>query len=355
MEKIISPCSNERRVFSNRDVVKNHCVDMMLQFQQLREQKMFLDVTISVGGKHLSAHRIVLAAVSPYFSALFNPRMKSGSFEIHELDSFSFDALCILIDFAYCGELKVPGELLEDVIELANYLGMETALKICLGFAMNYLCPANAISFWFLGDIIQSVALKTQSLAFVVECFSDANQNYAEELRALPLSLVVDTFSSPAFYMHRNGTLVTAQDLEVKVFEILLKWIDCDPVTRYTCLPLLLSTCIYWQCLNEKMCHDLCAILNSRLWAEPCDVAEEIKLFTSESLWRRRNEFTECVRFQSVKLTNGRSHGKYPYNRHTSSVVFHSEDVCVPTRVVGMTLNARLWEGRPILAGRTLY
>ena len=43
---------------------------MVTSFRHLREERSFTDVTISVDGESLKAHKMVLSACSPYFKKL---------------------------------------------------------------------------------------------------------------------------------------------------------------------------------------------------------------------------------------------------------------------------------------------
>lgn len=45
------------------------------RFEEIRRIGKLCDVTLIVGGRHLSAHRIVLAATIPYFQAMFTHDM----------------------------------------------------------------------------------------------------------------------------------------------------------------------------------------------------------------------------------------------------------------------------------------
>ena len=62
---------------------------LLSKLAQFREQGEFIDVGLKVGEEVFSAHRIVLAASSDYFHAIFAHGMKESNQEVTELEHFS--------------------------------------------------------------------------------------------------------------------------------------------------------------------------------------------------------------------------------------------------------------------------
>ena len=82
------------------------------------------------------AHRIVLAANSDYCYAMFTDGMKESNQEVIELkdESISPDALKMIMDSIYTGDLRVNEENVFEVLAAADHLQVTTAAQQCCDF-----------------------------------------------------------------------------------------------------------------------------------------------------------------------------------------------------------------------------
>ena len=121
---------------------QTHCFDLSMvghseillsKCAQFREQGEFIDVYLKVGEEVFSAHRIVLAASSDYFHAMFAHGMKESNQEVIELkdESISAAALKIVLDSIYSGDLQVNDENVFDVLVAADHLQVTSVVQQC--------------------------------------------------------------------------------------------------------------------------------------------------------------------------------------------------------------------------------
>ena len=97
-----------------------HANILLSKCAQFRNESQFIDVRLKVGEDIFPAHRIVLAASSNYFYAMFTDGMKESSQEVIELkdESISSDVLKILLDSIYTGDLLVDKESVSKFLAL---------------------------------------------------------------------------------------------------------------------------------------------------------------------------------------------------------------------------------------------
>ena len=113
-----------------------HCEILLSKCAQFREQGEFIDVYLKVGEEVFSAHRIVLAASSDYFHAMFAHGMKESNQEVIELkdESISAAALKIVLDSIYSGDLQVNDENIFDVLVAADHLQVTSVVQQCCDY-----------------------------------------------------------------------------------------------------------------------------------------------------------------------------------------------------------------------------
>ena len=110
-----------------------HSEILLSKCAQFREQGEFIDVHLKASEEVFSAHRIVLAASSDYFHAMFAHGMKESNQEVIELkdESISAAALKIVLDSIYSGDLQVNDENVLDVLVAADHLQVTSVVRQC--------------------------------------------------------------------------------------------------------------------------------------------------------------------------------------------------------------------------------
>ncbi|XP_019617659.1 PREDICTED: kelch-like protein 3 [Branchiostoma belcheri] len=98
--------------------------DMLSVLNDLRAEKVLLDVTVVAGEEEFRAHSTVLAYGSDYFRGLFASGMKESHEKRVDLKdpSVSAEAFGLLLEFLYTGQLVVSSMSVYEVLAVANHL-----------------------------------------------------------------------------------------------------------------------------------------------------------------------------------------------------------------------------------------
>lgn len=99
-----------------------------LQFQMMalmRNHQMLTDVILEVGAELFYAHKVVLAAASPYFKAMFTGGLKECGTSRVKLQGISQTAMARLLHFIYTGEIRVTE------VTVCQILPAATMFQVC--------------------------------------------------------------------------------------------------------------------------------------------------------------------------------------------------------------------------------
>lgn len=103
----------------------DHGVSFFALAEDLLQQELLTDVTIWCGDRVFDAHRLVLCACSPLFkSMLTRQRLQRSPDPIVFLRDVSAVHFERLLQFMYCGEVRVPNNELEDLLATATSLSV---------------------------------------------------------------------------------------------------------------------------------------------------------------------------------------------------------------------------------------
>ncbi|XP_068740712.1 kelch-like protein diablo [Montipora capricornis] len=117
-------------------MVVAHSEILLSKCALFREQGEFIDVRLKVGDDEFPAHRIVLAANSDYFHAMFAHGMKESNQEVIELkdENISAAALKIVMDAIYSGVISINDKNVFEVLPAADHLQVTSVIQQCCDY-----------------------------------------------------------------------------------------------------------------------------------------------------------------------------------------------------------------------------
>ena len=145
--------------------LKSHSAKLLAKMSEMRDSGILTDVSLKVGEQIFKAHRVVLAASSDYFSAMFAAGMKESFDELIELKDSSVtpDSLKTILDAVYKSELKVTEENVFEILEAADHLQMMSIIEQCSKFVSEKIVSVQLKNFDDLQSL-QKVFLNSRSL-----------------------------------------------------------------------------------------------------------------------------------------------------------------------------------------------
>ncbi|XP_011362015.1 kelch-like protein 2 isoform X4 [Pteropus vampyrus] len=187
---------------------------------ELRSQNLLCDVTIVAEDMEISAHRVVLAACSPYFHAMFTGEMsesRAKRVRIKEVDGWT---LRMLIDYVYTAEIQVTEENVQVLLPAAGLLQLQDVKKTCCEFLESQLHPVNCLGIRAFADMHACTDLLNKANTYAEQHFADVV--LSEEFLNLGIEQVCSLISSDKLTISS----------EEKVFEAVIAWVNHDKDVR---------------------------------------------------------------------------------------------------------------------------
>ena len=101
------------------------------KLNQWRESNLFTDVILSSDGMEMSAHKVILSCISPYFEAMFcgnfSEKNRTSNAKI-SIGGVTGTALKLILDYIYSGVLKITMENAEELLQIADLLLLEQVI-----------------------------------------------------------------------------------------------------------------------------------------------------------------------------------------------------------------------------------
>ena len=175
------------------------------------------DVVIETcDGCTVSAHRLVLAAISPYFRVMFTCDLCESRQKVIAMKDISRDILSAIINFAYSSNLEVNSENVESLLMASSLLQIKEIEKVCCDFLRTQLHPSNSIGIWTLAEHHCCRELLSYAFKYILKNFPAVCQS--EEFSCLSLNQV-------KILLNDENLSVNSEEV---VYEAALKWIQAS-------------------------------------------------------------------------------------------------------------------------------
>ena len=147
---------------------KEHFAGIGLKFCDYRGKECFTDINIKVEQSSFSAHRMILAASSDYFSAMF-----CGNFVERTQDSCSLNNLTPssfeeVLSYIYTGVLHIECNTVLDLLSTSDFLGIGAIKDYCEKFMEVNCTVENCVDYYFLAEKYTLVDLSNYAKNFIL-------------------------------------------------------------------------------------------------------------------------------------------------------------------------------------------
>ncbi|KAL3986721.1 KRAB domain-containing zinc finger protein [Sarotherodon galilaeus] len=130
----------------------------------------FTDCSLCVAGQKFQAHKAILAARSPVFSAMFEHEMEESKKNRVEINDVEPDVFKEMMCFIYTGKAPNLDKMADDLLAAADKYALERLKVMCEDALCTNLSVENAAEILILADLHSADQLKTQAFNLRQRC-----------------------------------------------------------------------------------------------------------------------------------------------------------------------------------------
>ena len=207
----------------------DHLLKTFKKMDGFRKNSKLSDIVLVVGEKRIEAHRLVLAAFSDYFSAMFTGDLSENKKDVVHLTDMDPQAVEALIKYAYTSHIEIRVDNVENLLSVSCILQIDEVKEACSEFMKHQLHPSNCLGIRAFADGHGCNELFKVADAYTKERFADVVKS--QEFVLLSAECVAQLLSS-------DELNVTS---ESQIFDALEKWAEHDEENRKKFLARLLG------------------------------------------------------------------------------------------------------------------
>ena len=207
-----------------------HCEELIERINALRANQRFSDVTVVVKGEEFQAHKIVLAAASPFFLSLLESQMKERTENMIkiELEEATASVMEEVLAYVYTGNASLTEENGHNLIATADFLFLPGLEAMAEDFLKRHLTVENCVSNYYFAEKYQCRGLKEESCKMITENFRKVMKT--ADFLGLDENQVM-------YWVSSDDVIVEAEE---DIFEGIIQWVLHNRSEREENFPKLL-------------------------------------------------------------------------------------------------------------------
>ena len=213
MEELSQPLSSQP---------SSHVQELNRRAMTLQKNDHFCDVTVMVRDKCFKAHKVLLAASSPFFWNLLTSGMRESNENVIkvELEEATEAVIEDVLLYIYTGNVLITDEKAHNLIASANYLFLPGLKTLASNFIERNLTPENGIFNFYFAEKYDCTELKEKACEVVTSNFTVVMET--EGFLRLQAKEVSDWIS-------RDDIIIGAEE---EVLNGIVKWVSYNQGER---------------------------------------------------------------------------------------------------------------------------
>lgn len=198
----------------------HHSLTLLEQVKRMKESTQIIDVVLVAEGEKFPCHKVVLAAFSAYFKAMFTCGLAECSQREVELHDISAESVSVILHYMYSSELCLTNHNVQTVALAAYFMQMEEVCNMCQKYMMDHMDASNCVGIYYFANHIGAEDLCDQARQYLYQHFAEVSLQ--EEILEVEFQQLM--------------TLIKSDDLNISreesILDLVIRWVKHSKKSR---------------------------------------------------------------------------------------------------------------------------
>ncbi|XP_019392387.1 PREDICTED: kelch repeat and BTB domain-containing protein 12 [Crocodylus porosus] len=197
-----------------------HSLTLLDQINGMKELTQMIDVVLVAEGEKFPCHKLILAAFSPYFKAMFTCGLLECTQREVVLYDISAESVSIILNYMYSADLHLTHLNVQNVAVAAYFLQMEDIFSACEKYMMDHMDASNCVGIYYFAKHIGAEDLSDQARRYLYRHFAEVSLQ--EEILEIEAQQLLNLIRSDDLNVSR----------EESILDLVLRWVNHSQKSR---------------------------------------------------------------------------------------------------------------------------
>uniref|UniRef100_A0A8V1AG76 Kelch repeat and BTB domain containing 12 n=1 Tax=Gallus gallus TaxID=9031 RepID=A0A8V1AG76_CHICK len=199
---------------------QRHSLTLLEQVKRMKESSEIVDVVLVAEGQKFPCHKVVLAAFSSYFKAMFTCGLVECTQREVVLYDISAESVSVILNYIYSADLHLTNQNVQTVALASYFMQMEDVFSLCQKYMMDHMDASNCVGIYYFANHIGAEDLCDQAKRYLYQHFAEVSLQ--EEILEIEVQQLLALIKSDDLNVSR----------EESILDLVIRWVNHSRKSR---------------------------------------------------------------------------------------------------------------------------